>query len=236
MVTVSGTVRYSGPWARTPTLKLSSVISADQMLEETNLDYAELTRLKNDGSYEYVTFAPKDVLEKKFDLALRAKDSIRLVKKTTFGGTLAAANVEKFADVVQLTGQVTRPEVFALRPGMKLSTLITKDQILLDTNLNYAEITRLKADGKNEYLTFRPAEVLSGAWDFEVGPRDQIKLVKVNYRPETPDFDRYPEAVLVTGPTQFSGIFAWKKSMKLSAIQDHGKTPSRHESGLCRNR
>ncbi len=219
VVTVSGAVRYSGPWARTPTLKLSSVITADQMLEETNLDYAELTRLKADGSSEYATFAPREVLEGKFDLALRARDSIRLVKKTTFGGTLAAANVEKFADVVQLTGQVTKPELFALRPSMKLSTLITKDQMLLDTNLNYAEILRLRADGKNEYLTFRPGEVLSGAWDFEVGPRDQIKLVKVNYRPETPDFDRYPEAVLITGPTQFSGIFAWKRGMKLSAIQ-----------------
>ncbi len=219
VVTVSGAVRYSGPWARTPTLMISSVITADQMLEETNLDYAELTRLRDDGSHEYRTFAPKDVLERKFDLALRAKDSIRLVKKTTFGGTLAAANIEMFADLVQLIGQVARPEVFALRPGMKLSALLTKDQMLLDTNLNYAEIMRLKADGKNEYLTFRPGEVISGEWDLALGPRDQIRLVTVNYRPEMPDFDRYPEAILVTGPAQFSGIFAWKKSMKLSSVQ-----------------
>ena len=218
VVTVSGAVRYTGPWARTPTLKLSSVISADQMLEETNLDYAELIRLKADGSSEYRTFAPREVLEGKFDLALRAKDSIRLVKKTTFGGTLAAANIEKFADLVQLTGQAARPELFALLPGMKLSKILTKDQVLLDTNLNYAEITRLKTDGKNEYVTFKPSEVLNGSWDFDLGARDVVKLLKVGYAPEKPDFDRFSAAVQVTGPVQFGGLYAWREDMKLSGL------------------
>ena len=218
VVTISGSVRYSGPYARTPTLKLSSVITPDQMLEETNLDYAELTRLKADGGYEYTTFAPREVLEGKFDLALRARDSIRLVKKTEFGGALLVANIEKFADLVQLTGRVARPEVFAYRPGMKLSQILTKDQILLDTNLNYAEITRLKSDGKNEYLTFRPAEVLTGTWDIDLGPRDVVRLVKVGYSPDRPDFDRFVDVVQVVGPVQFAGLYAWKSGMKLSAL------------------
>ena len=217
-VAVSGSVRYAGPYARTPSLKLSSVITADQLLEETNLDYAELTRLKADGSYEYLTFAPAEVLGGKFDLPLRARDSIRLVKKTAFGGTLEAANVEKFADIVQLVGQVARPEVFAYRPGMKLSALLTKDQVLLDTNLNYAEITRLKADGKNDYITFSPASLLSKAWDFDLGQRDLIKLFKVGYAPAKPDFDRFADAVLLTGPAQFGGLYAWNSGMKLSDL------------------
>ena len=218
VVTVSGAVRYTGPWARTPTLMLSSVITTDQMLEETNLDYAELTRLKADGSSEYATFTPREVLEGKFDLALRARDSIRLVRKTTFGGALAAANIEKFADIVQLTGQVARPEVFALRPDMKLSSLLTKDQVLLDTNLNYAEISRLKTDGKNEYVTFRPSEVLDGSWDFDLGARDHIRLMKVGYAPAKPDFERFSAAVQVTGPVQFGGLYAWREGMKLSSL------------------
>lgn len=218
VVRVSGTVRYVGPWARTPSLKLSSVITADQMLEETNLDYAELTRLKEDGSYEYLTFAPKDVLEKKFDLALRARDSIRLIRKTPFGGAPAETDVEKFAAAVRLVGQVARPEVFALRDGMKLSSLLTEDQLLLDSNLNYAELTRLRIDGKNEYLTFRPSEVLNGSWDLALGPRDMVRLHKVAYAPEKPDFDRFNDAVMMTGPARFPGLYAWKQGMMLSEL------------------
>ncbi|MGB4573059.1 MAG: SLBB domain-containing protein, partial [Rectinemataceae bacterium] len=198
---------------------LASVLTADQILEETSLDYAELTRLKADGSYEYATFSPRDILEGRFDLALQARDSIRLVKKTTFGGTLASTNFEKFADVVLLTGQVARPELFALRSGMKLSSVLTKDQVLLDTNLNYAEILRRKADGKNEYRTFRPTEVLAGTWDFDLGPRDEVRLVKVGYTPEKPDFDRFIDVVQVAGPVQFAGMYAWREGLKLSEIQ-----------------
>jgi len=84
---VSGQVRYVGPYARTPGLKLSDVVTADQILETTNLEYAELTRLNADGSYRYLTFAPKDVLEKKYDLELQARDAIRFIAKTVFGGS-----------------------------------------------------------------------------------------------------------------------------------------------------
>jgi protein involved in polysaccharide export with SLBB domain len=217
-VVVSGSVRYTGPYARTPGLKLSSIITGDQMLETTNLEYAELTRLKADGTPEFATFAPREVLEGRFDLALRARDSIRLVAKTTFGGTLTAADVEKFASLVQLTGQAARPEVFALRSGMKLSQIVTADQMLLDTNQNYAEITRLRSDGKNDYLTFRPADVLSKAWDFDLGSRDVIKLVKVGYAPEKPDFDRFAEATLVSGPARFPGLYSVYPGLSLFAL------------------
>jgi hypothetical protein len=102
---------------------------------------------------------------------------------------------------------------------MKLSQVLTKDQILLDTNLNYAEILRLKADSKNEYRTFRPAEVLAGTWDLELGTRDLIRLVKVGYSPAKPDFDRFVDVVQVFGPVQFAGMYAWREGMKLSELQ-----------------
>ncbi len=218
VVTVSGTIRYQGPYARTPSLKLSSVVTADQILEETNLEYAELTRLKADGTPEYHTFAPKNVLEGKYDLALKAKDAIRFVAKTAFGGAGEQPNLEKFSDLVQLTGNVARPEVYALRPGMKLSSVLTADQMLLDTNLNYGEITRLRSDGKNEYLTFRPGEVLSGGYDVELGPRDVIRLVKVGYVAPAADAERFGQAVTVEGPVEFGGSYAWKEGMGLKEL------------------
>jgi hypothetical protein len=223
VVTVSGAVRYAGPYARTPSLKLSSVVTADQMLETTNLDYAELTRLNADGSHEYKTFAPKDVLGGKYDLALQAKDSIRLVTKTVFGGTAVLPNFDKFGDAVVVSGEVARPDVYALTPKMKLSQVVTANQMLLDTNLNYAEIVRMRADGKNEYYTFRPSEVLAGTWDFELSSRDTVKLVKVGYTPEKPDFDHFADAVMVSGPVQFSGLYAWREGMKLSDVQSLAK-------------
>ncbi|MDP3486596.1 MAG: hypothetical protein Q8S19_01505, partial [Bacillota bacterium] len=164
------------------------------------------------------TFAPIDVLEGRYDLVLRARDSIILVKKTAFGGSLNPANIEKFSDVLQLTGQVARPEAYAYRKGMKLSQVLTKDQILLDTNLNYAEITRHRADGKNEYITFRPSDVLAGTWNFDLGPRDVIRLLNVGYDPAVPDFERYTNAVKLSGPVKFAGLYAWKSGMKLSTL------------------
>jgi len=218
VVTVSGEVRYIGPYARTPSLRLSDVVTSDQVLETTNLDYAELTRLKADGSWEYVTFAPKEVLEGKYDLALRAKDSIRFLKKTSFGGVGEVPNFEKFADVVLLQGEVARPEVYALRAGLKLSGIVTREQVLLSTNLNYGEVTRLREDGKNEYVTFRPKEVLEGTWDLSLGPRDVVRLVKIGYAPEVPDFDKFSDAVVIRGPVEFSGLYAWREGMKLSEL------------------
>jgi len=126
--------------------------------------------------------------------------------------------LDKYEDVVQLRGNIARPEVYALRPGMKLSQVVTKDQMLLDTNLNYGEITRLRADGKNEYVTFRPGDVLSGAWDLELASRDVVNFVKVGYAPEKPDFDRFANAVEVKGPVQFGGMYAWQEGMSLSVL------------------
>ena len=180
-------------------MKLSSVVTAEQILEETNLEYAELTRLKADGTPEYKTFAPKDVLEGKYDIALRAKDTIRFLSKTRFGAVGEEPNFEKFSDIVQLTGEVSRPEVYALRPGMKLSEVVTKDQVLLETNLNYGEVTRLRVDGKHEYLTFRPGEVFSGSYDLELGPRDVVRLLKLGYKASEDEGERYREAVVVEG-------------------------------------
>ena len=218
VVTISGSVRYAGPYARTESLKLSSVVTSDQMLEETSLEYAELTRLKPDGTPEYLTFAPGKVLEGSFDMPLRARDSIRLVAKTGFKGAKALADSDRFAGSVQLTGQVARPEIFAHRSGMTLGNILGQDQILLDTNLGYAEILRQRQDGKNEYLTFRPSEVLDGTKILTLVPRDIVRLYKVGYNPAAPEFDRFGDAVLASGPLQFPGLYAWSPGMKLSAL------------------
>ncbi len=122
-------------------------------------------------------------------------------------------------NVVQLTGQVARPEIYAFRKGMKLSEVLKAEQLLLDTNLQYAEVTRLKSDGKHEYLTFVPLDLASGMYDLELSARDTIKMVEVGYSPAMPDFDRFSNVVKVSGPLLFSGLYAWKDGMMLSSLQ-----------------
>lgn len=219
VVTISGAVRYAGPYARTRALSLSGVVTPDQILEDTNLEYAELVRLKEDGSLEYRTFSPRAVLEGRFDLGLRARDAIRLVRKTAFGASIEPSNFEKFSDVVQLIGQVARPEVFAWTKGMKLSQVLSPDQMLLGTNLEYAELVRFRSNGRNEYETFRPGEVLAGTFDMDLSPRDLIRIHKVNYSPDEPDFDRFANAVLVSGPMRFVGLYVWREGFSLAELQ-----------------
>ena len=77
----------------------------------------------------------------------------------------------------------------------------------------------VRLDGKNEYITFRPSQVLDGSWDMELGARDLVRLHKVAYAPAKPDFDRFTDAVLIRGPAQFPGLYAWEKGMKLSSLQ-----------------
>ena len=134
------------------------------------------------------------------------------------GVQTCALPIYKFADSIQLTGRAARPEIFAFRKGLKLSYIVSSDQILLDTNLNYAEILRVRADGKNEYITFRPGDVVAKSFDLDLGPRDVIRLLNVGYDPAVPDFERYSEAVRVQGPVQFPGLYAWKAGMKLSQV------------------
>ncbi|HEY9055399.1 MAG TPA: hypothetical protein VIO60_11335, partial [Rectinemataceae bacterium] len=220
---VEGAVRYEGPYARRPGLKLSSIIKADQLLDFASLDYAELTRLGKDGSYSYMAFAPRDVLSGAFDLVLEPKDSIRIVLRTPHLGAMAPVDQEKFKNSVLLGGQVARPSPFALKPGLKLSGVLGKDQLLADTNLDYAELTRLKADGSFEYITFRPAEVVSGAWDLALAQRDRVRLVKRGYVPAAPSFDTFSDAVQAEGPFEYSGLFAWKRGMSLSELLARAK-------------
>jgi hypothetical protein len=113
--------------------------------------------------------------------------------------------------VVQLAGQVARPEIFAHREGMKLSSVVKSDQILLDTNLNYAELTRIRLDGK----TNTSPSGLPKYWTvlgYGVGRRDLVRLHKVAYAPAKPDFDRFTDAVLIRGPAQFPGSMPGKRA------------------------
>ena len=212
---IAGPVKYPGFYLYKEGMMLSDLLVENPLLLDANPSYAEIVRRAKGGKLEYYTFSPEGVQAGKNDIALAQRDSIRFVKK---GEQATGHDFDRFPDVVQLTGEVSRPEVYALRPGMKLSSVVTKDQVLLDTNLNYGEVTRLRVDGKHEYLTFRPGELLSRSYDLDLGPRDVIRLVKVGYGASTEEAERFSDAVRIEGPVEFGGSYAWREGMGLKEL------------------
>ena len=215
VVSVSGVVRYEGPYARTPSLRLSSVVTADQILQDTNLDYAELTRRKADGGWEYSTFSPREVIAGKVDMALRAQDSIRFVK---VGYMPFKPDFDHFGNAYAVTGVANLPGLYSISKPKMLSDFITANQMLSNTDVHYAEIERWVTGGRTEYKTFSPVAVLKGTQDERIFPRDIIRLVPAGDKGDTHDFSRYPDTILIKGTVRYPGRYAWYEGMKLADI------------------
>ncbi|HOU61698.1 MAG TPA: SLBB domain-containing protein, partial [Rectinema sp.] len=215
VVYVSGTIRYQGPYARTPTLKLSSVVTTDQILQDTNLDYAELTRRKADGSWEYLTFSPRDVLNKSYDLPLRALDSINFVPVKYLPDKI---DFDKFSNAIAIMGTANFPGLYSFSESKMISKVIGPEQLLSTTDIYYAEIERWKEGGRREYFTFSPIAVFQGRQDFQILPRDIIRFLAAGDTGENHDFSRYPDTVLLKGSIRYPGRYAWYEGMQLSDI------------------
>jgi len=215
VVNTKGQIRYNGPWARTPSLKLSSVVTADQILQDTDLDYAELTRRNADGTSQYLTFSPSEVLSGSFDMQLRAQDSINLVK---VGYLPAKPDFDHFGEAYAVTGRAQFAGLYALAATRQLSEIVTASQLLSDTDIYYGEIERWASGGRTEYLTFNPLAVLRGDSDMTIYPRDVVRFVQAGDRGENHDFSRYPDTVLVKGSVRYPGRYAWYMGMKLGDI------------------
>jgi len=215
VVYTQGAVRYVGPYARTPTLKLSSVVTEDQIMQDTNLDYAELTRRNADGSWTYATFSPREVLSGNWDIPLQAQDSVRFF---TANYLPEKPDFDRFGDVYVMTGSVKFPGLYAMHGTKQLSQIITQDQLLTTTDIYYGEIQRWVAGGRTEYLTFSPSAVLKGKMDLQILPRDVIRFVAAGQNGMDHDFTRFPDAVLVKGIIKHPGVFAWYKGLTLASI------------------
>lgn len=215
MVNVSGVTRYQGPYARTASLKLSSVVTRDQILQDTSLDYAELTRRRADGGWEYSTFSPREVLSGSFDLPLRAQDSIRFVN---VGYLPPKPDFDHFGNAYAITGAARLPGLYSLGAEIRLSDIVTAEQLLSGTDVYYAEIERWVSGGRTEYKTFSPLAVLQGSQDERLFPRDIVRFVPAGDSGESHDFSRYPEAVAVKGTVRYPGRYAWYKGLTLADL------------------
>ncbi len=232
---VTGAVKYPGRYDIASFGSLRALLQKAQLLPETNQYYGRVYRMDQSGRDRSFAFSPRDVLADNAragegtgagsgagagtnadaDVPLFEFDRIVLYR---YDDTGIDPNFDRFENTLVMTGPVKYPGFYLYKDGMTLSQVLTKDQLLLDTNQNYGEITRLRSDGKNEYVTFRPGEVVAGKFDLSLGPRDVIRLVKVGYSPAKPDFDRFMAAVQLEGPVEFGGLYAWREGMRLSEL------------------
>ena len=79
---------------------------------------------------------------------------------------------------IEVKGYVKYPGIYEYKKGLKLSDILTKDMLLPDTDLNYAEIDRrdLNTLKIKKIIRFSPLEVLEHKKDIALQPLDVIKF------------------------------------------------------------
>ncbi len=172
-ITLSGEIRYPGLSARVAGLALSDILTPDQLLPSTNLDYAVIDRRTAGGKRPNQTFAPRDVLAGVFDLPLESLDFIRFFKA---GEVPQELSFTEYPETVVLRGAARYPNAYRYKEGLALSDLLNEDQVTTETSLYYGRIIRSEAGGVQRVLPFIPAEILSGVYDIPLKMKDDITL------------------------------------------------------------
>ena len=291
-VRIEGPVEFGGSYAWREGMGLKELLRLAKPKLETNEVYAEIVRPLGGGKYEYITFAPREVVSGEYDTTLKAQDRVRLfttavlkveptrqgaiglqVSQTTGVGaetsagtasiappsvgtgstqvspastnapasvagqatpiaqatgpvgvrsTAASTSIETdtglYLEVVYVSGTIRYQGPYARTPRLMLSSVVTPDQILQDTNLDYAELTRRKADGSWEYLTFSPRDVLNKSYDLPLRALDSINFVPVKYLPDKIDFDKFSNAIAIMGTANFPGLYSFSEPKMISKV------------------
>ncbi|SNR92065.1 SLBB domain-containing protein [Desulfurobacterium atlanticum] len=197
-VLVKGYVAYPGVYAYKPGMKLSQILTPDMFLIDTNMKFGLIIRQFPHGTPpQYITFIPENVLNGKENVALKPQDTIVFYK---FGET-KKVDFNKVKDAFVVEGEIKYPGVYAYKPGMKLSQILNKDMLTINTNLYYAEIDRRDLETLNikEIIRFSPIDIINGTKDIDLQALDVVKFypkyvyppVKVSGLVENPHYIPY---------------------------------------------
>ena len=120
----------------------------------------------------------------------------------------------KLRGYVRLTGYLLRPGDYALRPGMKVGDILTKDLLLPEYAEESAELVRLvPPDLHPEVSFFNPGRAVAGdpAQNFELQEFDQIRLFS------RWDLEEMPR-VRISGEVQRPGDYRFMKNMTVREL------------------
>lgn len=115
-VKLDGAVRYPGIYELKPMMRVSQLLSADQLLPEAYVDRIEITRRRPDFSTEIVSIDLKKAWggDRDQDALLRPSDEITVRTE------------RRAARTVTLAGQVMRPGAYVIAEGERLSSVLDR--------------------------------------------------------------------------------------------------------------
>ncbi|MBI4208574.1 MAG: SLBB domain-containing protein [Deltaproteobacteria bacterium] len=114
---------------------------------------------------------------------------------------------------VSLEGTIRYPGEYAYSTGMRISDLLTADQILPETFMGRAEIIRLSEDSlKAEVIQFNPAEImahLDPEKDWLLEPQDRLSFYS---------YVRKPGTIEIAGEVLLPGRYFFEEGERLSSL------------------
>jgi len=118
----------------------------------------------------------------------------------------------------QITGAVKYPGRYEVGSFKTLKSLLLKAQPLPETNLFYGRLYRTDQSGRDKSFAFSPRDVLSSAGDVPLFEFDRVVLYRYDDTTIDPDFDRFADTVVISGPVKYPGFYLYKEGARLSDL------------------
>jgi protein involved in polysaccharide export with SLBB domain len=164
-VKLDGAVRYPGVYELKPMMRVSQLLSADQLLPEAYADRIEITRRRPDFSTEIVSIDLKKAWggDRDQDVLLRPSDEITVRTE------------RRAARTVTLAGQVMRPGTYVIAEGERLSSLLdraggfTGRAYLRGAVFTRQALRRIEQEQLNAFVRVQEQRILATASTVVVG-------------------------------------------------------------------
>jgi protein involved in polysaccharide export with SLBB domain len=173
-IDVDGEIKFPGSYSLDSMPTLRALLDRVKPMPDTNLFYARICRTEKGGYTRNCVFQPRKVLDGLWDAPLQALDRVSFFR---FGDDSADADLDSYPETMTMEGPIRYPGMYAWSQGMRLKEILSSQEFLIDTNLQYAEIRRHEmGSGSETILTFCPEDVVDGKADVELKPLDRIRF------------------------------------------------------------
>ncbi len=173
-IDVDGEVKFPGSYSLDSMPTLRALLDRVKLMPDTNLFYARICRTEKGGYTRNSVFQPRKVLDGLWDAPLQALDRVSFFR---FGDDSADVDLDSYPETMTMEGTIRYPGMYAWSQGMRLKEILSSQEFLIDTNLQYAEIRRHEmGSGSETMLTFCPEDVADGKADVELKPLDRIRF------------------------------------------------------------
>lgn len=180
-VEIEGAVLLPGAYSIETTPNLHSLLDRAKLLLDTDCFYGRIYRTRSGGYEGNLTFQPREILDGITDVRLEPADRIVLYP---FEKNPTDPDFDRFRSTVTMEGPVRYAGKYAWNARLRLKEILTKENLLLDTNVQYAEILRREVGSDRRIiLPFSPLDVAEGRADPPLMPLDRIRFFPQSLHP-----------------------------------------------------